>query len=502
MNFLKRLLTAVLWLAIIPAVAADKPVVYRTYVSHFENVLGTSMEIKIIATGEAAADAAENAALQEIARLNGILSAYDAKSEFSRWMKTSHTPVTVSKELYEVLSLFDQWRSRSGGALNASAETIGKVWKQAAAKQQLPAAGELSEAVALAQQQQWVLDSDHHTATRVSAAPLALNSFTKSYIIRHAAETALASGNIQAVVLNIGGDIVVKGGNAESILISNPKADAENDRALTRILVTGKAIATSGNYRRGVQIGSNWYSHIVDPRNGQPASEIISATVVANDATDAGALATAFNVLSPEESKQLAASVPGAEYLLVTKDGKQIASEGWKEMEVAATPAPVKSAGWNSDFELAVNFEIALIEGTRVRRPFVAVWIEDSKGIPVRNISVWFNRDRWLPDLKGWYRNYSEAFKAEGNTLRNSVSSATRAPGKYTVKWDGKDDKGEDAKPGKYTVIIEAVREHGTYQLMKQDIEIKRKPSTQSIHLAGNAEIASASIELRKRSDK
>lgn len=502
MSLLKRSLTVIIWLAVIPVIAAEKPIIYRSYVSWFENVLGTSMEIRIMAAGEPAADAAENAALQEIARLNKILSAYDAQSEFSRWLRTSNTPVAVSNELFEVLSLFDQWRQRTGGALNASAETIGKVWKQAAAKQQLPSATELSAAVSLAQQQQWVLDAKNHTATRISNAPLALNSFAKSYIIHHAAETALSSGGIKAVVLNIGGDIVIKGETAESIQISNPKADAENDKALTQIRVAGKAIATSGNYRRGVQIGSNWYSHIVDPRNGQPVSEIISATVVANDATDAGALATAFNVLSPEESKQLAASVAGAEYLLVTKDGERITSEGWKEMEITETPAIPTFAGWNSDFELSVNFEIALIEGTRVRRPFVAVWIEDSKGTPVRNISVWFNRDRWLPDLKLWHRNYSEAFKTEGNPLRNSVSSATRAPGKYSVKWDGKDDKGEDTKPGKYTVIIEAVREHGTYQLMKQDIEIKRKPSTQSFNLAANAEIASASIELRKRADK
>jgi hypothetical protein len=44
------------------------------------------------------------------------------------------------------------------------------------------------------------------------------------------------------------------------------------------------------------------------------------------------------------------------------------------------------------------------------------------------------------------------------------VATATRPAGKYTLKWDGKDNAGKPVKPGKYTVILEAAREHGTYQ--------------------------------------
>ncbi|MFK4980212.1 FAD:protein FMN transferase, partial [Klebsiella pneumoniae] len=81
-----------------------------------------------------------------------------------------------------------------------------------------------------------------------------------------------------------------------------------------------------GNYKRGYLIQGKWYSHIVDPRTGQPVEEIIAATVIAPKATDAGALATAFNVLSVEESKQLALQYPDAAYLIITKNGEQIKS--------------------------------------------------------------------------------------------------------------------------------------------------------------------------------
>ena len=58
--------------------AADK-----IYDYHHENVLGTSLELKVSAESESAANSAEKSALAEIDRLNRILSSYDSQSEFS-----------------------------------------------------------------------------------------------------------------------------------------------------------------------------------------------------------------------------------------------------------------------------------------------------------------------------------------------------------------------------------------------------------------------------------
>src|SRR5207244_1761975 len=127
------------------------------------------------------------------------------------------------------------------------------------------------------------------------------NSFTKSYIIDRAARASLASGQVRAVVLNIGGDLVSRGAWTETVGVVDPMDNADNAAPLTRLAVRDRAVATSGSYRRGFDIGGRHYSHIVDPRTGRPASEVIGATVVADRAADAGALATAFCVLKPED---------------------------------------------------------------------------------------------------------------------------------------------------------------------------------------------------------
>lgn len=474
----------------------------RIFVSQYENVLGTSMELKVSAETKVEAAKAERTALMEIGRLSKILSGYDPDSEFNHWLKTKNQPVRVSEDLFEVLRLFDIWRLRSGGALDASAEIITRLWKQAAAAHAIPSRDELDRAVEEVKEPHWTLDEKTRTAIHLGDAPLMLNSFVKSYIIQSAAQAVLRNVHIGSVVVNIGGDLVIRGDRAENVVVRDPKADAENDPPIADLELKDRAVATSGSYRRGELINGSWYSHIVDPRTGIPAGEVISATVVAPSATDAGALATAFNVLDPSESEKLAAEMPSVEYLIITREGRHIESRGWpgrSENKPGAQPViPVGKGNetWPDDFELMVNLEINLQKQGNVKRPYVAIWVEDENHAPVRTITVWHGSDRYMPELKSWYLKYRDRYHSDSH-FNSSVTSATRSAGKYTVKWDGKDDEGNLVKPGKYIIKIEASREHGTYQLMRQEIMCDEIPKT--FNLDGNVEIASASIDYRKK---
>jgi len=508
MNMRIRFIAVAAFVMLSLSTRATTPPKNRLYVANYENVLGTSFEIKIKAQTDAGAQKAEAAALDEIDRLNKILSGYDANSEFSRWLRAPQKPVKVSIELYDVLALFSTWRQKTGGALNPSAEIINKLWREAAAKNSAPSTAQLNAAVANANQQQYVLNPVTHTALHTGTAPLMLNSFTKSYIMNKAAKAAMAISGVNGLVINIGGDILIRGDHTEQINVSDPKADFENAEPISRLKVSGLTVATSGNYRRGEQIGNVWYSHIVDPRTGQPASEVISATVVAPNATDAGALATALNVLSPAEGAKLVATIPSAEFMLITADGKRIESEGWKKLELPTektttiTPSvAVFQQSWDPNYELAINLEVATQQGFRVNRPYIAVWVVDVDKKPVRQIALWMRADKekYLWDLRSWYAVYYRDMVADKPSI-SSTTSATRAAGKYTLKWDGKDDKGNLVKQGTYTVYIEAAREHGTHQLMQQDITVS-KPQPQHFDLGSNVEVSAASIDLRKKAD-
>jgi len=478
----------------------------QVFVSNYENVLGTSLEMKFKAENQADADLAGQNALNEIDRLDDILSAYKNSSEFTQWIKNGRQTTKISAELFEVLQQFEHYKESTNGALDASAEVINRVWKKAAAENSLPSAAELKTALSAVKQKHYILDEKNSTVTRLDDAPLALNSFAKSYIINKAAEKAINTAGIENAVVNIGGDIVIKGGGAEIIEIANPKADAENEAALTTIKVSNMAVATSGNYRRGYDVNGKWYSHIVDPRTGKPVSEIISATVIAPNASEAGALATSFNVLSIVEIEKLTASRNDIAYMLVKKDGAEIKNQAWTKYEVETVKPAIASLSnhkadklWNTKMELIVNLELANIESTdgkRVRRPFVAVWIEDDTKKPVRNLAIWYNKPRWLPDLKSWNRSNGEEFQKGEDSKLSSTSSATRGPGKYSLVWDGKDDDGKLVKEGNYTVFIEVAREHGTYQILSQSM--KFTGTAKKVEFKPNTELSSASLDYRK----
>jgi hypothetical protein len=85
----------------------------------------------------------------------------------------------------------------------------------------------------------------------------------------------------------------------------------------------------------------------------------------------------------------------------------------------------------------------------------------------------------------------------EHRDITASVSSATRPRGKYTLRWDGRDNAGKLVKPGTYTVNIEAAREHGGHQLLRQEMEFRGEPK--HIDLVGGTEIAAASLDYGRK---
>jgi hypothetical protein len=95
-------------------------------------------------------------------------------------------------------------------------------------------------------------------------------------------------------------------------------------------------------------------------------------------------------------------------------------------------------------------------------------------------------------EMPSWYATCYDNFSA-GNNI-SSTTSATRAL-KYTLKWDGKDDKGNLLKKGTSTIYIESAREHGTYQLMSKDITVSKPQHI----ITGNTEISSASLDYLNR---
>lgn len=513
---------ATVWsLAVATTATAAPPTELNRITTHHENVLGTFLELTVLTSQPDQGPLIEQTVLDEIERLRQIFSTYDAQSELSRWQQ-SHGAQTVSAELLEVMQLTDRWRSLSNGAFHPSTGAVAQLWKSASQTGREIDRNSLRQTVDQLRQPAWRLDPTQRSAERLSELPVDFNGIATGYIIDRAGQLALQTHpSLSGLLINIGGDLRAFGDLETDVHIARPDADAENSPPLASIRLRHRALTTSGSYRRGVVVQGVHHSHILDPRTGQPADAIASATVIATTATDADALATICCVLSPAESLSLIDQLPGTACLLVTADGQQLTSRDWVQVAppairtVAAQQAQGADEGagtstggdWSEQFELGVNFEVQRSGDARgYRRPYVAVWLEDADEFPVRTLALWLQTDgpgpRWHPDLRRWYRNDRVRKLVDGRELIGTVSAATRPAGKYKLVWDGHDDQGQPVAPGKYTLYLEVAREHGTYQLMQTEVEVGGAQPTDEKNLEGNVEIKGATVAYRRRMPK
>jgi FAD:protein FMN transferase len=139
-----------------------------------------------------------------------------------------------------------------------------------------------------------------------------MNAIAKGYTVDVVAEFFDDKG-VTDYMIEIGGEIRLKGTNRNNQLwrigidkpVDNP---ADISRELEEVLnLSGKSIATSGNYRRYYEKDGQRFAHTIDPLSGYPVQHnLLSATVIARTCMEADAFATAFMVMGLEKSMELA----------------------------------------------------------------------------------------------------------------------------------------------------------------------------------------------------
>jgi thiamine biosynthesis lipoprotein ApbE len=467
---------------------------------HHEGVLGTSLDLQVQAVDAQKASAVETAILDEIERLRKILSTYDETSEISRVNATTD-PVPCSQELLDVLGFYDWWTAKSRGAYNGHLGELIGTWKAAEKAGAPPTAATLLPIVRSLALPGWKLDRTAHTAQRLTSGTLDVSSLGKGFIISKAVVAARTKvPGITGILLNVGGDIFASGNPAPAtpwkINVAEPAHNEDNAPPLTQVKLTDRAISTSAAYERGYTFGGKHYSHILDPRTGLPAEGVASATVIAGNSANANALATTLCVLKPEEGLELVKQIQDADCLIVTADGRQLRSPRFALYEIpqakAATPTVAGQPGqWPANYQVSITIVLKTPSGNarQIRRPYVAVWVEDVNGKRVRTVAVWGNAPKYLPDLPEWWKVAQQDMQ-----WASTVTRATRPAGQHRIAWDGLDDQGKPLPAGTYTVFLEVNRQHGSHAIGSAKIDCNRLPSQAVI--AASAEFGQTALSF------
>ncbi len=110
---------------------------------------------------------------------------------------------------------------------------------------------------------------------------------------------------------------------------------------------------------------------------------------------DADAAATAVSVLGPSEGLRLIDSLDGYSAMIVLNSGEVLSSAGWSAYKAKSAPerplfvSLLTSADDKEKPGLFVKFTLGGAGGGRYHRPYVAVWLEDKDGFPVKTSVLW-----------------------------------------------------------------------------------------------------------------
>jgi FAD:protein FMN transferase len=292
-----------------------------------EPILGTMLTVHA-AANESALARTEELLLGEIARLEAIFSAFKAESELRRW-QVSGSSFAPGHELVVMLDQARAWQVRTGGIFNPAVGVLTARWKRAEADQVVPTADELSQlAATIAEPAYELIDGELHKIGDCSS--LNFNAFAKGHVVDLAARKVFDELRLATLLVNIGGDLVHLGDKGARVAIEDPHRPFDNIDPLTRTELSNGGFATSGSARRGFTIGGRWFSHVIDPRSGQPVDNVASASVKAADAATADVLATMASVEDPTVALPFVEAHDAVGFV-VTSDRRQHRSAGWRD---------------------------------------------------------------------------------------------------------------------------------------------------------------------------
>lgn len=275
-------------------------------------------------------DAAVDAAVEEMRRVENVFSRFDSDSEIAiiNRQAGSWTPVTA-----EVAALIEKglgYGHLTEGAFDITIGALMNLWGFHTESPSVPAHDELERVLTLVDFARVELD---FITEQVRIPPnyiLDLGGIAKGYAVDRGRGVLLEHGMVHGMI-NAGGDIAVigerPGGGGWRVGIQDP---VDSGSILAVVELTDMAIVTSGDYERFFEANGARYHHILDPRTGYPADGLRSVTIVAPSATASDALSTAVFVLGWSAGQTLIQKLDDVEAVLVNGNDDTWTSPGLK----------------------------------------------------------------------------------------------------------------------------------------------------------------------------
>jgi FAD:protein FMN transferase len=246
------------------------------------------------------------AALDEVDRIDRLMSHYKPESPLSTINReAAHHPVALDPELFAFIKRSMEYSQQSGGAFDITVGPLMKAWGFFRGDGHLPNPDELTAARARVGARHVRLDEGARTIRfDTDGVQLDLGGIAKGYAVDRVVEI-LRQRQITAALVSAGGSTVYGLGTPPgragwTVSIQDP---VDSRKTAHEVLLNNRSVSVAGSSEKSFAVGGIRYSHIMDPRSGQPVQGILSVAVLTATGTDGDALDDALFVLGPEKSR-------------------------------------------------------------------------------------------------------------------------------------------------------------------------------------------------------
>lgn len=257
--------------------------------------MGTMFDIVAYHAARPDAERAVARAMEEIDRLDRVMSHYRQDSDLARLVRDARTgSASVEPSLFEVIQVSLDVSRRGRGAFDVTAAPLVRMWREAHAQARTPSAVEVSRARQCVGYEKIEAMPPDRIRFRSDCLDVDLGGIGKGYAVDRAMAILGAAG-IRHALVNAGSSSIAATGHPPGrdgwpVSIAG---DASGERTF---LLSGGSVSTSQQSPSG---------EIVDPRTGFPVDSALTVSVLAPSATISDALSTSLLVMSMDAGREL-----------------------------------------------------------------------------------------------------------------------------------------------------------------------------------------------------
>ena len=330
------------FLSVFSLLGALPQAAHAEWLKRTEAIMGTRIYVELWDTDPTHGNAAIDAVMAEMHRIDDLMSHYKPDSQLSQInARAAREPVQVDPELFDLIKLSTHYSEITAGAFDITYASVGYLYDYR--RHVKPTEAQIKAALPAVNWRNMLLDQQHHTVRfEHPGMRIDLGGIGKGYAVDCGIAILKARG-IQHAVVTAGGDTRIIGdhlGRPWLVAIRHPD---DKDKVVTRIPLSDAAMSTSGDYERYFDEKGVRYHHIIDPHTGHSASKVRSATVLGPTATQTDGMSKTAFVLGPEKALEIINRMPEYDAVFVCPDGRVLYSNGLRP------PAPRPAGASKSD---------------------------------------------------------------------------------------------------------------------------------------------------------